>query len=76
MATTGTTMIKFALKDPPAIPPAGFAINNPPRIAFDFPNTANGLGTDQHDLGEGDCAASTSFRRGIERAWWSSWASR
>ena len=31
-------------------PPAGFTVNNPPRIAFDFPNTANVLGKNSLDV--------------------------
>jgi type IV pilus assembly protein PilQ len=37
-----------------ANPPAGFAINNPPRIALDFPNTVNGLGRNSQDVREGE----------------------
>ncbi len=29
-------------------------VNNPPRIAFDFPGTANGSGKTTHEIGEGD----------------------
>ncbi len=45
--TSGRTIVKFTLKNPPANPPAGFAIATPPRIALDFMDTANGLGTNQ-----------------------------
>src|SRR5712691_5275254 len=40
----GSVAVKITLKRALANPPAGFSINNPPRIAFDFPNTANALG--------------------------------
>lgn len=40
----GGVAVKISLKRALANPPAGFSINNPPRIAFDFPNTANALG--------------------------------
>lgn len=50
----GKVIIKVTLKNPPANPPAGFTINNPPRIAFDFPNTSNAMGRSQQDVGEGD----------------------
>jgi type IV pilus assembly protein PilQ len=43
--TAGRTIVEFTLKAPPANPPAGFAVANPPRIALDFLDTANGLGT-------------------------------
>lgn len=50
----GTTVIKVELSQPLANPPAGFTINTPPRIAFDFPNTSNGLGRSVQDFAEGD----------------------
>jgi type IV pilus assembly protein PilQ len=45
--TSGNTIVKFMLKAPPSNPPAGFAIASPPRIALDFLDTANGLGSTQ-----------------------------
>jgi type IV pilus assembly protein PilQ len=45
--TSGRTIVRFVLKNAPANPPAGFAIATPPRIALDFPDTGNGLGTTQ-----------------------------
>ncbi len=45
--TSGNTIVKFVLKSPPANPPAGFAITSPPRIALDFLDTGNGLGSTQ-----------------------------
>ncbi|HEY5365773.1 MAG TPA: AMIN domain-containing protein, partial [Casimicrobiaceae bacterium] len=45
--TSGRTIVKFTLKSPPANPPAGFAIASPPRIALDFLDTGNGLGSNQ-----------------------------
>ena len=50
----GATMVKVTLKDAPANPPAGFTVNNPPRIAFDFPNTGSALGRTSQNVGEGD----------------------
>jgi type IV pilus assembly protein PilQ len=50
--TSGHTIIKFTLKAPLANPPAGFAINNPPRIALDFPDTGNGLGRSAQDVSD------------------------
>ena len=40
----GRVLVRVTLKDPPANPPAGFTVNNPPRIALDFPNTGNAMG--------------------------------
>jgi len=50
----GTIIVRVTLKDAPANPPAGFTVNNPPRIAFDFPNTTNALGRSVEDVGGGD----------------------
>ena len=38
-AAGGKVVVKVTLKQARANAPAGFTINNPPRIAFDFPNT-------------------------------------
>ena len=50
----GTIIVRVTLKDAPANPPAGFTVNNPPRIAFDFPNTTNALGRSVEEVGGGD----------------------
>jgi type IV pilus assembly protein PilQ len=50
--TSGRTIIKFTLKNPLANPPAGFAINNPPRIALDFLDTSNGLGKTAQEVSD------------------------
>ena len=50
----GKTVLKVTLKEPPSAPPAGFSIVNPPRIAFDFPNTTNALGRNVQDVAGGE----------------------
>lgn len=50
----GTMTVKLGLKEAPAAAPAAFTVNNPPRLAFDFPNTANGLGKSSQDVNQGD----------------------
>ena len=50
----GNLVVKITLRQPLANPPAGFTINNPPRIAFDFPNTENSLGKNSQEVGDGD----------------------
>src|SRR5712691_3078065 len=50
----GRVLVRVTLKDPPANPPAGFTVNNPPRIALDFPNTGNAMGRNVQDISEGD----------------------
>jgi len=47
-------VLRLKLKDPLANPPAGFSLTNPPRIAFDFPNTINAMGTTAQDVKEGE----------------------
>src|SRR3979490_291261 len=39
-------------KNPIAAAPGSFTIANPARIAFDFPDTTNGLGRNSQDIGE------------------------
>ncbi|OGA41003.1 MAG: secretin, partial [Betaproteobacteria bacterium RIFCSPLOWO2_12_FULL_62_13] len=50
----GKIIVRVTLKDAPASPPAGFTVTNPPRIAFDFPNTTNALGRSMQEIGGGD----------------------
>jgi type IV pilus assembly protein PilQ len=50
--TSGRTIVKFTLKSPLPNPPAGFSINNPPRIALDFLDTTNGLGRTAQDVSD------------------------
>jgi type IV pilus assembly protein PilQ len=51
-ASSGRVVVRFQLKNAPANPPASFAIQNPPRIALDFLDTANGLGATQRQVDE------------------------
>src|SRR3990170_1842906 len=60
----GATVIKVELSQPLANPPAGFTIQTPPRIAFDFPNTANGLGKSAQDFTEGDLRSANIVQAG------------
>ncbi len=50
----GQVVVKITLAQPMANPPAGFSVNNPPRIALDFPNTVNALGRNSQEVREGD----------------------
>ncbi len=52
-AGDGTTVIRVDLSQPLDNPPAGFTINTPPRIAFDFAETTNALGKSEQDFSEG-----------------------
>jgi len=49
----GRVAIKIQTSQPMANPPAGFTLNNPPRIALDFPGAANGLPKSNLNAGQG-----------------------
>ena len=53
-AAAGKVVIRVTMKQAPVSPPAGFTVNNPPRIAFDFPNTTSALGRTNQEVAEGD----------------------
>jgi type IV pilus assembly protein PilQ len=63
-AGKGVTVIKVDLTQPLSTLPNGFTINTPPRIAFDFPNTANGLGKSAQDFSEGDLRSANIVQAG------------
>ena len=48
----GKVIIKIGMKQALQNVPAGFTINNPPRVALDFPDTANSLGKSTYDISE------------------------
>src|SRR5690348_14283787 len=48
----GQVLVRVTLKTPITAIPGSFTIANPARIAFDFPDTANGLGRNSQDVGE------------------------
>lgn len=53
-AQAGKVTVKLSLKRAPTVPPVGFTLTNPPRIALDFPGTGNGLGRTSQDVNQGD----------------------
>jgi len=63
-APGGKLVIKVEMKNALANLPAGFTINTPPRIAFDFPNTANGLGKSIQEFSEGDVRSANIVQAG------------
>ena len=63
-APGGKLVLKVQLKSALANPPAGFTISTPPRIAFDFPDTANGLGKSTQEFGEGDLRSANIVQAG------------
>jgi len=60
----GKVVIKVGLKKPLEVQPAAFTINTPPRIAFDFPNTANALGKSIQEFAEGDLRSANIVQAG------------
>lgn len=60
----GQLVIKVSLQNAPAALPHDFTINTPPRIAFDFPNTANGLGKSVQEFNEGDLRSANIVQAG------------
>src|SRR2546426_8227269 len=50
----GQVLIRLTLKNPIEAAPGSFTIANPARIAFDFPDTTNGLGRNSQDIGEAE----------------------
>jgi len=60
----GKVVLKVSLKSAPVAQPAAFTINTPPRIAFDFPATANGLGKSVQEFGNGDLRSANIVQAG------------
>lgn len=60
----GKVVITVAMRNAPSVLPTTFAINTPPRIAFDFTNTENGLGKSTQEFGEGDLRSANIVQAG------------
>lgn len=60
----GKLVVRVGLMSPPKSQPAAFTISTPPRIAFDFPDTGNGLGTSVQNFGEGDLRSANIVQAG------------
>ena len=63
-APDGRVVLRIGLKNPLTAQPPTFSVNTPPRIAFDFPDTANGLGKSSQDLGNGDLRSANIVQAG------------
>ena len=50
----GSVIVRVGFKNAISAQPGSFTVANPARIAFDFADTANGLGRNSQDIGEGD----------------------
>jgi type IV pilus assembly protein PilQ len=62
----GKVVVRITTKEALRSVPPNFAVATPARIAFDFPNTANGLGRASQDIGQGDLR-SMNVVQGAER---------
>lgn len=58
------TVLSVRMKAPPAALPGSFSIANPPRLAFDFPDTTNGLGSAAVELSQGDARSANLVQSG------------
>ncbi|MEQ1555654.1 MAG: type IV pilus secretin PilQ [Gallionella sp.] len=63
-STNGAVIVKVDLTSPLTVLPTGFSINNPPKIAFDFPNASNGVGKNTQEVNEGDVRGITLIQAG------------
>ena len=53
----GKVIVQITSRSRWPAPPASFTVTNPPRIAFDFPDTANALGRNARTSARATCAA-------------------
>ncbi len=50
----GQLVVRMTFREPLTNPPAGFSVNNPPRIALDLPDVSNNLGKNVIEANDGD----------------------
>ncbi|MDH2917520.1 MAG: type IV pilus secretin PilQ [Gallionella sp.] len=60
----GKVVVKINFKFAPSAQPSAFTINTPPRIAFDFPSTSNGLGKSLQEFGQGELRSANIVQAG------------
>jgi type IV pilus assembly protein PilQ len=61
---SGKVIVKLTLKEALKSQPGSFTVANPARIAFDFPNTVNGLGRNSQNIGEGELVSMNMAQAG------------
>ena len=61
---SGMTYIRLRLSTPLSDVPVSFSVAEPPRIAFDFPDTVNGLGRTQQMISAGDVTSANIVQVG------------
>ena len=58
------TELRLRLKEPLTTAPVSFTVANPPRLAFDLPDTVNGMGKNTVELTQGDIRSVTVVQAG------------
>ncbi|TAK72722.1 MAG: type IV pilus secretin PilQ [Betaproteobacteria bacterium] len=61
---SGKVIVKLTLKEALKSQPGSFTVANPARIAFDLPNTVNGLGRNSQNIGEGELVSMSMVQAG------------
>jgi len=61
---SGKVIVKLTLKEALKGQPGSFTVANPARIAFDLPNTVNGLGRNSQNIGEGELLSMNMVQAG------------
>jgi type IV pilus assembly protein PilQ len=61
---SGRVIVKLTLKEALKAQPGSFTVANPARIAFDLPNTLNGLGRNSQTIGEGELLSMNMVQAG------------
>ncbi len=61
---SGKVLVRLTLKEPLKSQPGSFTVANPARIAFDLPNTVNGLGRNSQNIGEGELLSMNMVQAG------------
>ena len=64
MQQGNATVMRIQMKAPPRAVPASFSVANPPRLAFDFPDTANGVGQGTVELAQGEARSVSIVQSG------------
>ena len=59
-----TTVLSVRMKAAPSSLPGSFSIANPPRLAFDFPDTVNAVGQGSVELSQGDARSANRVQAG------------
>jgi type IV pilus assembly protein PilQ len=58
------TVLRVQMKSPPKSPPNSFSVANPPRLAFDFPDTANVVGQNVVEFAQGEARSANLVTSG------------